>query len=179
MLYPSPKLQTEIRYMILNFRFHLIVFTADICKMYRHILIIPEHSTYLALLPERTDERLRTSNHNIRFNVFPVLGNFNFTSIGQIWEGKVSCRFKDAVREFFMLMTWRLGQMQGQSNARYNYFVLYITYSIKILWVLLPDGRGTLSFSWASPVSPKHVANSTQITKIIEKNTSFTILLLW
>lgn len=50
MLYSGPKLQTEIPYMILNFRFHQFVFTADICKMYRQILIIPNHRKYQHIL---------------------------------------------------------------------------------------------------------------------------------
>ncbi|XP_059057488.1 uncharacterized protein LOC131851074 [Achroia grisella] len=42
----GPKLQIDIIDLITNFRLHPIVFTADICKMYRQILIRPEDRSY-------------------------------------------------------------------------------------------------------------------------------------
>lgn len=50
LLLNGPKLQTEIPRMILNFRFHKYVFTADICKMYRQILIIPSQRKFQNIL---------------------------------------------------------------------------------------------------------------------------------
>ncbi|XP_059048262.1 uncharacterized protein LOC131843606 [Achroia grisella] len=42
----GPKLQIDIIDLITKFRLHPIVFTADICKMYRQILIRPEDRSY-------------------------------------------------------------------------------------------------------------------------------------
>ncbi|XP_052754454.1 uncharacterized protein LOC128201460 [Galleria mellonella] len=42
----GPKLQIDIVDLITKFRLHVVVFTADICKMYRQILIRPEDRSY-------------------------------------------------------------------------------------------------------------------------------------
>ena len=50
----GPKLQKDVGDIVLNFRCHQIVFTADICKMYRQILVTPEDRKYQHIL-WRTD----------------------------------------------------------------------------------------------------------------------------
>lgn len=42
-LLQGPKLQLDIITILLNFRTHLFVFSADIHKMYREIIIAPRH----------------------------------------------------------------------------------------------------------------------------------------
>lgn len=49
-VYVGPKLQIDIVDLITKFRLHKIVFTADICKMYRQILIRPEDRCYQHIL---------------------------------------------------------------------------------------------------------------------------------
>jgi len=51
-LLPGLKLQTDIVDILIRFRFRLFrhAFTADICKMYRQILILPEFRAYQHIL---------------------------------------------------------------------------------------------------------------------------------
>lgn len=49
-LYKGPKLQKDIIDVLFKFRIHAIVLTADICKMYRQILIRPEDRKYQHIL---------------------------------------------------------------------------------------------------------------------------------
>lgn len=49
-LLPGPKLQNDISNLILRFRIFPVVFTADICKMYRQILVLPEHRQFQHIL---------------------------------------------------------------------------------------------------------------------------------
>ena len=49
-LHTGPKLQHDVSDVILNFRRHQIVFTTDICKMYRQILIAPEDRKFQHIL---------------------------------------------------------------------------------------------------------------------------------
>jgi hypothetical protein len=49
-LIPGPKLQREVIDVLLLFRLTRYAFTADICKMYRQILIAPEHRCYQHIL---------------------------------------------------------------------------------------------------------------------------------
>lgn len=50
MFYVGPKLQQDIVDILLRFRVHRIVFTADICKMYRQILMAPKYRRYQHIL---------------------------------------------------------------------------------------------------------------------------------
>ena len=52
----GPKLQIDIIDLITKFRLHAIVFTADICKMYRQILIQPEDRSYQHILWRETPD---------------------------------------------------------------------------------------------------------------------------
>lgn len=45
-LYTGPKLQQDIIDILLRFRVHRHVFTSDICKMYRQILVDPKYTKY-------------------------------------------------------------------------------------------------------------------------------------
>lgn len=45
-LFQRPKLQQDIIDVLMRFRIHPYVFTADVCKMYRQILVNPEHRAY-------------------------------------------------------------------------------------------------------------------------------------
>jgi len=45
-LFVGPKLQQDIVNILLRFRLHSVVFTADICKMYRHISLAPRYRQY-------------------------------------------------------------------------------------------------------------------------------------
>ncbi|XP_025191316.1 uncharacterized protein LOC112591650 [Melanaphis sacchari] len=49
-LLPGPKLQRDIVDILIRFRLFRHAFTADICKMYRQILILPEFRTYQHIL---------------------------------------------------------------------------------------------------------------------------------
>jgi hypothetical protein len=49
-LLPGPKLQNDLAILLIKFRVFPYVFTADICKMYRQILVIPEHRKYQHIL---------------------------------------------------------------------------------------------------------------------------------
>jgi len=49
-LYPGPKLQRDIVDILVRFRLFRHPFTADICKMYRQILVLPEFRTYQHIL---------------------------------------------------------------------------------------------------------------------------------
>ena len=55
-LLPGPKLQRDISEIILHFRCHQVVFTTDICKMYRQILVAPDDRRYQHIL-WRNDSR--------------------------------------------------------------------------------------------------------------------------
>ncbi|KAF0736570.1 Integrase catalytic domain-containing protein, partial [Aphis craccivora] len=46
----GPKLQQDIVNILLRFRLHSVVFTADICKMYRQILLAPRYRQYQHIL---------------------------------------------------------------------------------------------------------------------------------
>lgn len=50
MLFVGPKLQQDIVDILLRFRVHSVVFTADICKMYRQILVAPKYRTFQHIL---------------------------------------------------------------------------------------------------------------------------------
>uniref|UniRef100_A0A2S2NNC8 Integrase catalytic domain-containing protein n=1 Tax=Schizaphis graminum TaxID=13262 RepID=A0A2S2NNC8_SCHGA len=49
-LLPGPKLQRDVVDVLLLFRLLQYVFTTDICKMYRQILIVPEHRKFQRIL---------------------------------------------------------------------------------------------------------------------------------
>ncbi|CAI6350178.1 unnamed protein product [Macrosiphum euphorbiae] len=49
-LYPGPKLQQDLPGIVLRFRLHTIVFTADVKQMFRQIKVTPEHHQYQRLL---------------------------------------------------------------------------------------------------------------------------------
>jgi hypothetical protein len=46
LLYSGPKLQQDIVDILTRFRVHQYAFTADICKMYRQVLVLPEYRKY-------------------------------------------------------------------------------------------------------------------------------------
>lgn len=46
LMFIEPKLQNDITGILLRFHLSKFVFSADICKMYRQILIRPEHCPY-------------------------------------------------------------------------------------------------------------------------------------
>lgn len=52
----SPKLQRDVFYIVKNFIFHRFVFTGDICKMYRQILIRPEDRPFQHILWRETPD---------------------------------------------------------------------------------------------------------------------------
>jgi len=49
-LYAGPKLQLDIVDILFRFRIHQFVFTADVCKMYRQILVLPEYRGFQHIL---------------------------------------------------------------------------------------------------------------------------------
>lgn len=49
-LYQGPKLQQDLVDILIRFRVHKYALTADICKMYRQILVSPEHRTLQHIL---------------------------------------------------------------------------------------------------------------------------------
>lgn len=67
----GPKLQKDIVQILLHFRLHQVVLTADICKMYRQILITPDHQNYQRILwrfnpsDPVMDFRLRTVTYGV------------------------------------------------------------------------------------------------------------------
>lgn len=70
-LFVGPKLQKDIVQILLNFRLHEVALTTDICKMYRQIVVKPEHQNYQRILwrfdPSRPvlDYRLRTVTYGV------------------------------------------------------------------------------------------------------------------
>lgn len=50
LLYADPKLQPTIVSILCNFRMYPVVFTCDISKMYRQILVLPEHRKHQHIL---------------------------------------------------------------------------------------------------------------------------------
>lgn len=46
LLLTGPKLQNDITDVLLRFRLPKFMFSSDICKMYRQILILPDHCHY-------------------------------------------------------------------------------------------------------------------------------------
>lgn len=56
-LFPGAKLQQDIVDILTRFRIHPYAFTADICKMYRQILVLPEYRKFHHIL-------WRASPHN-------------------------------------------------------------------------------------------------------------------
>lgn len=57
-LFTGPKLQKDIVDILLRFRLHQVAFTADVCKMYRQILVLPQHRTFQHIFwrPSSVDE---------------------------------------------------------------------------------------------------------------------------
>jgi len=49
-LYAGPKLQLDIVDILFRFRIHKFVFTTDVCKMYRQILVFPEYRRFQHIL---------------------------------------------------------------------------------------------------------------------------------
>ncbi|KAF0721556.1 Integrase catalytic domain-containing protein, partial [Aphis craccivora] len=49
-LFRGPKLQQDLIDILIRFRVHKYVFTTDICKMYRQILVLPEYRTFQHIL---------------------------------------------------------------------------------------------------------------------------------
>jgi len=49
-LFTGPKLQQDIVDIMLRFRVHQFTFTADVCKMYRQILVLPQYRKYQHIL---------------------------------------------------------------------------------------------------------------------------------
>lgn len=45
-LFTGPKLQKDIVDILLGSHLHKVAFTADVCKMYRQILVLPQHRTF-------------------------------------------------------------------------------------------------------------------------------------
>lgn len=78
-LLTGPKLQNDIVTLLLNFRMHAYVFTADIKQMYRQILITPEHRDYQRILwrfsPQEPiqDFRLKTITYGLSSSPFGAL----------------------------------------------------------------------------------------------------------
>ena len=50
LLFSGPKLQRDVCDVILAFRCHQVVFTTDICKMYRQILVAPSDCKFQHIL---------------------------------------------------------------------------------------------------------------------------------
>lgn len=78
-LFIGPKLQKDISRLLLSFRSHEIVFTADIRQMYRQILICPEHRDYQRILwrfPHETEPqeyRLNTVTYGVSSSPYLAL----------------------------------------------------------------------------------------------------------
>lgn len=53
-LYPGPTLQTDIALLVLKWRFYKYVFNSDIEKMYRQILVHPDHTPFQRILFRET-----------------------------------------------------------------------------------------------------------------------------
>lgn len=49
-LYSGPKLQQNIVDILIGFHVHKHVFTSDICKMYRQVLVLPQYRKYQHVL---------------------------------------------------------------------------------------------------------------------------------
>lgn len=66
-LLPGRKLQQDLPGIIVRFRVHEVVFTADIKQMFRQIMVIPEHRPYQRLL--------------YRFNTFEQIQTYEMTTV--------------------------------------------------------------------------------------------------
>ncbi|XP_060870209.1 uncharacterized protein LOC132944717 [Metopolophium dirhodum] len=78
-LYAGPKLQLDIVDILFRFRLHQFVFTADVCKMYTQILVLPEYRRFQHILwrPSPLDElkeyQLNTVTYGINSAPFLAL----------------------------------------------------------------------------------------------------------
>jgi len=86
-LLPGPKLQQDIIDILTRFRVHRYAFTADICKMYRQVLILPEYRHYQHVLwrasphDELIDYELNTVTYGV--NCAPYLALRVFQAIAR------------------------------------------------------------------------------------------------
>ncbi|KAL4153798.1 hypothetical protein QTP88_001631 [Uroleucon formosanum] len=70
-LFPGPKLQQDIVDVLTRFRVHKYVFTTDICKMYRQILIVPKYRKFQHILwrAEPHDKLLEYELNTVTYGV--------------------------------------------------------------------------------------------------------------
>ena len=55
LLHPGPKLQTDVSIILTRWRFYPVVFTADIVKMFRQILVHPDNTSWQHILWQTDD----------------------------------------------------------------------------------------------------------------------------
>ncbi|XP_022163934.1 uncharacterized protein LOC111029283 [Myzus persicae] len=70
-LFPGPKLQQDIVDILTRFRVHKYVFTTDICKMYRQVLILPKYRKFQHILWRATphDKLLEYELNTVTYGV--------------------------------------------------------------------------------------------------------------
>ncbi|XP_025417938.1 uncharacterized protein LOC112688790 [Sipha flava] len=99
-LLPGPKLQRDIVDILIRFRLFRYAFTADICKMYRQILILPEFRAYQHILwrdsplDQVLDYELNTVTYGV--NCAPFLALRVLRAIADI-DGPSFPRVRDAL----------------------------------------------------------------------------------
>lgn len=91
-LLTGPKLQNDITDILLRFRFPRFVFVADICKMYRQILIRPEHRSFQHILwrPSPADELIEYELNTVTYGTGPA----PYLAIKVLHRVAESCRAK-------------------------------------------------------------------------------------
>jgi len=91
-LLTGPKLQNDITDILLRFRFPRFVFVADICKMYRHILIRPEHRSFQHILwrPSSAEELIEYELNTVTYGTGPA----PYLAIKVLHRVAESCRAK-------------------------------------------------------------------------------------
>lgn len=78
-IHPGPKLQADIIDIITKFRLHTVVFTSDICKMYRQILLRPEDQRFQHILWRESpsdplqEYELKTVTYGVRSSPYLAL----------------------------------------------------------------------------------------------------------
>lgn len=92
LLYTGPKLQNDITDILLRFRLPKFVFLADICKMYRQILICPEHRSFQHILwrPHPEEELAEYELMTVTYGTGPA----PYLAIKVLHKIAESCQFK-------------------------------------------------------------------------------------
>ncbi|XP_025406837.1 uncharacterized protein LOC112680837 [Sipha flava] len=104
-LHPGPKLQQDIIDVLTRFRIHKFAFTADICKMYRQILVLPEYRNLQHILwrsspeDEQIEYELNTVTYGINCAPFLALRVLKYIA-------DTDCVDSDAIRQALLLQTY-------------------------------------------------------------------------